>query len=78
MFDERSVGLMVAVGAKLIFTIPATYPDVVPELRVDNMKGLAAKQCEALSDHIVEKVSDAGRSGSSLSRPILICGGLVS
>lgn len=46
-----------AVHAKLVFKIPATYPDVVPEVKVEKVKDLVASQCDALRKHILEKVS---------------------
>ena len=42
------------VGCKITFTIPATYPDVVPDFSLESIMGLSNKKLSELKDHLSE------------------------
>ena len=44
------------VAVKAIFSLPPTYPDVIPDVTFEVAKGLKPEQIEALSSKIAEEV----------------------
>jgi hypothetical protein len=56
MVQKHGLVLSRTVAVRITFTLPAAYPDVVPELAFASEKGLNAKQLETLRQHAEAKV----------------------
>merc|ERR1712146_862552 len=46
------------VGCKVTFTLPESYPEIVPDFVIENMKGLSEEKINELKNHL-DEIADA-------------------